>query len=32
MQGQVVAGPPPAPLAALDARAVVDRDEVMVRV
>jgi Rieske Fe-S protein len=32
VQGQVVAGPPPAPLAALDARAVVDRDEVMVRV
>ena len=32
VQGQVVAGPPPAPLAVLDARAVVERDEVMVRV
>jgi Rieske Fe-S protein len=30
-QGQVVAGPPPAPLGALDARVVADRDEVLVR-
>jgi succinate dehydrogenase / fumarate reductase iron-sulfur subunit len=32
VQGQVVAGPPPSPLASLEARAVVERDEVMVRV
>jgi Rieske Fe-S protein len=30
-QGQVVAGPPPTPLASLDARVVADRDEVLVR-
>jgi Rieske Fe-S protein len=30
-QGRVVAGPPPAPLAALEARVVADRDEVLVR-
>lgn len=30
-QGQVVGGPPPAPLAALEARVVADRDEVLVR-
>jgi Rieske Fe-S protein len=30
-QGRVVAGPPPAPLAALDARVNVERDEVAVR-
>lgn len=32
VRGQVVGGPPPSPLAPLDARAVVERDEVMVRV
>jgi menaquinol-cytochrome c reductase iron-sulfur subunit len=32
VQGQVVGGPPPAPLATLDTRAIVERDEVMVRV
>lgn len=32
VRGEVVAGPPPAPLATIEARAVVERDEVMVRV
>jgi Rieske Fe-S protein len=32
VQGRVVAGPPPSPLATLDTRAVVERDEVLVRV